>query len=151
MDKLVDFIKQYRWVFALPLLVPLSYYMSFVDKVLKINADRLAIHRNDPSFRSIAIQSKIDSIEYYDKGWPQVILEDGRSVSMELAKSGSEYLQAGDSIVKLAKTDSVTVYRHLPAYTEVRVYGAGEHHGIHDLDYEYSGLLKRYRIPNQPH
>ena len=64
--------------------------------------------------------------------------------------AGQEYLQAGDSIVKAVKTDSITVYRRYPTYTEVRLYGNGEHHGANDLDFYASGLLKRYRIPNPP-
>ena len=127
------------------------FYADKGDKVLNASLERQKIHYNDPAFRTITIQSKIDSIEYYDKGTPRVILGDGRSVRLEIVgKAGSEYVQVGDSIVKIAKTDSVTVYRPYPTYTEVCIFGNNSEHGYHDLDYPYSGLLQRYRIPHNP-
>lgn len=139
------------FAFTLVLMAAGLYFMGDANQVLERSLKRREQHRNDPAFRTITIQSKIDSIEYYDKGTPRVMLGDGRSVRLEIVgKAGSEYVQVGDSIVKIAKTDSVTVYRPYPTYTEVCIFGNNSEHGYHDLDYPYSGLLQRYRIPHNP-
>ena len=145
-----DVVEKCLFAFTLVLMAAGLYFMGDANQVLERSLKRREQHRNDPAFRTITIQSKIDSIEYYDKGTPRVMLGDGRSVRLEIHGSGEEYVQVGDSIVKVAKTDSVTVCRHHPTYIEVRLYGAGSNHGYHDLDYPYSGLLRRYRIPHNP-
>lgn len=109
-----------------------------------------SLHFNSPSFKSVAIHSPIKKVEYYYQGAPRVTLRDGRSIWLAVPGSGKEYVQVNDSIVKKANSEITTVYRRYPMYTEARVYGYGENHGAEDLDFPYSALLKRYRIPNPP-
>jgi len=103
-------------------------------------------HWNEPDFEDEVINSRIMTIEYYNKGFPRVILRDKRSVLLYVAGvEGKKYVSVGDSLVKRAGTNTVTVYRKYPTYTEVSVFGEGE-----DLEYEYSGILQRYRITVSP-
>jgi|GEM_PF-5607594 len=105
------------------------------------------MHWNAPPFKSITIHARIQRVLYYDRGTPRVILSDSQNVRLEVGGTGNKYVQAGDSIVKRAKTDSVTVYRTYPTYTEVRVYGDNGHGGTTDLDGYATGLIQRYRLP----
>lgn len=151
MNKLILLIKEHPWILAMPLVAMWVFYAGDAYKAMNTSMERLKIHHNEPDFPTYTIGSKIDSIEYYDKGFPRVTLQDGHSVLLKIpGKAGSEYVQVGDSIVKRAKTDSVTVYRRYPTYTEVRLYGNDPDGGLYDLDYKYSGLLQRYRIPHSP-
>ena len=128
------------WITSLLLLAGLIY---FSDEIL----DNLYPYWHSPDFETIKINSRVKEILYYNKGFPVVTLDDKRSLILEmLGKAGQEYVQVGDSIVKLAKTDSVTVYRKYHTYIEVCVFGQGRDYGQTDLDYPYSGLLKRGRI-----
>lgn len=101
-----------------------------------------------PSFEAVAIHSKILNIEGFSRGEPTVNLKDGRNILLKIPGSGKEYVRANDSIVKQAHSETTWVYRRYPTHTEVRVYGHGDQYGANDLDFPYSALLKRYRIPN---
>jgi hypothetical protein len=128
------------WLTGLILLAGLFY---FSDEIL----DNLFPLRHSPDFETVKINSKVKQVLYYNKGYPVVTLFDGRTLLLEIiGVAGKKYVQAGDSIVKLARTDSVTVYRRYPAYMEVCLFGEGKDYGQTDLDYPYSGLLKRERI-----
>lgn len=86
------------------------------------------------------------TIEYYDRSYPRVILRDKRSIPLQvIGEEGKKYIFVGDSVVKRAGTDTITVYRQYPTYTEMSVFGVGK-----DLEYPYSGILQRKRIPIAP-
>ena len=104
---------------------------------------------NIPAFKSLTINSRIDTITNYSRGYPRVVLHDGRNILLKLTHAGKKYVRVGDSIVKEPRTDSVLVFRQYPTYTEVHLFGHGEDYGANDLDYPYSGLLQRYRIPKK--
>jgi hypothetical protein len=101
-------------------------------------------------FTGIAIHSPIKRITHYSRGFPVVALGTGDTVMLHLPKAGQEYVQVDDSIVKLANSDSVTVYRQYSTYTEICLFGMDDGNGHDDLDYPYSGLLKRERVPHPP-
>lgn len=131
------------WITSLLIVAGLFY---FSDEIL----NSLYPYRHSPDFDTIRINSRIKKILYYNKGFPVVTLNDKRSLILKMpSKAGQEYVQVGDSIVKTANTDSVTVYRKYPAYTEVCIFGRGKDYGQTDLDYPYSGLLKRERIASK--
>lgn len=108
------------------------------------------LHFNNLDFKTVAIHSSIKSIAYYSRGMPVVDLRDGRHLLLNVSGGCQEYVRANDSLMKQAASDTLTIYRQYPNYSEVRIYGHGASYGAQDLDYPYSGLLQRYRIPHNP-
>ena len=107
------------------------------------------IYLNEPDFDGVAIHAKIEQVVSYSRGIPRVLLSDKRNLLLHIHGGGQKYVRAGDSVVNERYHDTLTVYRCYPIYTEVRMYGDSEDYEK-DLDYPYSGLLQRYRIPHNP-
>ena len=55
----------------------------------------------------------------------KVQLATGEIPALALPVAGHDYIQAGDSLVKAAGSDSITAYRRLPGRIEVSVFGPG--------------------------
>jgi hypothetical protein len=88
-----------------------------------------------------SLAGQVDTIFNYTRGMPKLGLSSGDVLVLYLPAAGQEYIQAGDSVVKKAGTETLTAYRKSPAYTEVSVFSSGNDSS------DAEGLLKRYRIP----
>ena len=94
-------------------------------------------------YKKMAIYAPIKKIPSYSRGWPHIVLADGRDILLMINGSGQEYVQVGDSIIKKAgEDDTVIVYRRHPSFYEVSVFAAGG-----NLGFQYSSLVARYRKP----
>ena len=145
---LLNYFRKKPWLFVL---IWLGFLLNFYLIAKSGIFTQFLTNKNYPNYKSSIIEARVRNVASYSRGYPRVNLTDGRNILLELPNSGQKYIQANDSLSKRANTDSITVYRAYPTYTEVRVYGNGENYEPGDLDYKYSGLLKRYRIPNKPH
>jgi hypothetical protein len=91
-------------------------------------------------YKVLQLAGRVDKVLSYSRGIQKVKLATGETQALALTAAGQQYIQAGDSLVKEAGSESITVYRQFPAYTEVSVFGSGTADG--------TGLVKRYQIKN---
>lgn len=95
-------------------------------------------------YKALQLASRVDKVLSYSHGIQKVKLATGETQALALTAAGQQYIQVGDSVVKVAGGDSITLYRQFPTYTEVSVFGPGpvDKPGAA----EYTGLIKRYQI-----
>ena len=89
-------------------------------------------------YRALQLAGRVTKTLSYAHGMQKVQLATGETPALALTAAGQQYIQAGDSLVKAAGSDSIIVYRRLPAYMEVSVFGPDAVGG--------SGLVRRYQI-----
>ena len=74
-------------------------------------------------YRALHLAGRVAKMLSYAHGMQKVQLATGETPALALTAAGQQYIQAGDSLVKAAGSDSITVYRRLPGYMEVSVFG----------------------------
>jgi hypothetical protein len=95
-------------------------------------------------YKALQLASRVDKVLSASRGIQKVKLTTGETQPLVLVGIAQSYIQAGDSLVKAAGSETITVYRHYPTYTEVSVFGPGalEKPGAK----KYTGLIRRYQI-----
>lgn len=81
--------------------------------------------RETERYKSLQLAGRVEKMLSYAHGMQKVQLATGETPALALTAAGHDYVQAGDSLVKAAGSDSITAYRRLPGYTEVSVFGPG--------------------------
>ena len=76
-------------------------------------------------YRALQLAGRVAKMLSYSHGMQKVKLATGETPALALTAAGHEYIQVGDSLVKEAGSDSITVYRRFPGHTEVSVFGLG--------------------------
>ena len=76
-------------------------------------------------YRALRLAGRVQKMLSYSHGMQKVQLATGETPALALTAAGHDYIQAGDSLVKEAGSESITTYRRLPSYTEVSVFGPG--------------------------
>ena len=94
--------------------------------------------RKNKEYNALQIAGRVDKVMPEGRTFQRVRLATGETQSIATTTAGQQYLQAGDSLVKEAGSESITTYRRFPAYTEVSVFGPNSP--------DKSGLTKRYQI-----
>ena len=74
-------------------------------------------------YRALQVAGRVTKMLSYAHGMQKVQLATGETPALALTAAAHDYIQAGDSLVKAAGSDSITVYRRLPGYMEVSVFG----------------------------
>ena len=74
-------------------------------------------------YRALQLAGRVAKMLSFSHGLQKVQLATGETPALALTAAGHDYIQAGDSLVKAAGSDSITVYRRLPGYIEVSVFG----------------------------
>ena len=80
---------------------------------------------NHSAYSQIAFSGRIDSIYYYDKIFP-VILINSRRLTLQIPTGCSEYLTKGDFISKGRNTKTIRVFRTAGEYLTSTLWGYGE-------------------------
>ncbi|MBO2008229.1 hypothetical protein [Hymenobacter negativus] len=89
-------------------------------------------------YKVLPLSSRVDKILSNSPGTQKVKLATGETQALVLTAAGQQYIQVGDSVVKAAGSESITIYRRFPTYTEVSVFGPNPT--------DKTGFIKRYRI-----
>ncbi|WP_168675286.1 hypothetical protein [Hymenobacter artigasi] len=89
-------------------------------------------------YKALQLAGRVEKILSNSRGIQKVKLATGETQALGLTAAGQQYLQVGDSVVKAAGSDSVTLYRRFSAYTEVSVFGPSAA--------DDTGLIRRYQI-----
>ena len=76
-------------------------------------------------YKALQVAGRVDKLLSYSHGMQKVKLATGETPALALSAAGHDYIQAGDSLVKAAGSDSITAYRRLPGYLEVSAFGPG--------------------------
>ena len=76
-------------------------------------------------YKALQVAGRVDKLLSYSHGMQKVQLATGETPALALSAAGHDYIQAGDSLVKAAGSDSITAYRRLPGYLEVSAFGPG--------------------------
>ncbi|MDQ2768972.1 MAG: hypothetical protein M3Y54_00525 [Bacteroidota bacterium] len=74
-------------------------------------------------YKALQLAGRVEKVLSSSRGIQKVKLATGETEALALPIAGQQYLQVGDSVVKVAGSESITVYRRLPDYTEVSVFG----------------------------
>ena len=98
--------------------------------------------RETERYKALQLAGRVDKVLSYSHGIQKVKLATGETPALALTAAGQQYIQVGDSVVKAAGTRAVTVYRPLPNYTEVSVFGEDSSGA--------DGLVRRYHLTKQP-
>ena len=80
--------------------------------------------RETERYRALQLAGRVAKMLSFSHGMQKVQLAIGETPALALTAAAHNYIQAGDSLVKATGSDSITVYRRLPAYMEVSVFGA---------------------------
>ncbi|MBU6121151.1 hypothetical protein [Hymenobacter siberiensis] len=89
-------------------------------------------------YKALQLAGRVDKILSNSRGIQKVRLATGETPALGLTAAGQQYIHVGDSVVKTAGSDSITLYRRFPAYTEVSVFGPNAA--------DDTGLIRRYQI-----
>ncbi|WP_216680466.1 hypothetical protein [Hymenobacter siberiensis] len=89
-------------------------------------------------YKALQLAGRVDKILSNSRGIQKVKLATGETQALGLTAAGQQYIHVGDSVVKTAGSDSITLYRRFPAYTEVSVFGPNAA--------DDTGLIRRYQI-----
>ena len=81
--------------------------------------------RETERYKALRLAGRVEKMLSYSHGMQKVRLATGETEALALTPASHEYIQAGDSLVKAAGSDSITAYRRFPGYTEVSVFGTG--------------------------
>jgi hypothetical protein len=81
--------------------------------------------REAERYKALQLAGRVTNMLSYLHGMQKVQLATGETAALALPAAGHDYIQAGDSLVKAASSDSITVYRRLPGGIEVSVFGPG--------------------------
>ena len=76
-------------------------------------------------YRALRLAGRVEKMLSYSHSMQKVKLATGETPALALTAAGHEYVQVGDSLVKVAGSDSITAYRRRPRYMEVSVFGPG--------------------------
>jgi hypothetical protein len=76
-------------------------------------------------YRALHLAGRVEKMLSYSHGMQKVQLATGETPALALTAAGHDYIQVGDSLVKAAGSESISVYRRLPGYMEVSVFGLG--------------------------
>ena len=89
-------------------------------------------------YKALQLAGRVEKILSNSRGIQKVKLATGETQGLGLTTAGQQYIQVGDSVVKAAGSDSITLYRRLPTYTEVSVFGLNAA--------DDTGLIRRYQL-----
>ena len=89
-------------------------------------------------YKALQLTGRVNKILSNSHGIQKVKLATGETQALALTAAGQQYIQVGDSVVKAAGSESITIYRRFPAYTEMSVFGPGS--------VDNAGLIRRYQI-----
>ena len=89
-------------------------------------------------YKALQLGGRVEKILSRSRGIQEVKLATGETQALTLTAAGQQYIQVGDSAVKAAGSDSITLHRQFPAYTEVSVFGPSAA--------DNTGLIRRYQI-----
>ena len=89
-------------------------------------------------YKALQLAGRVEKILSNSRGIQKVKLATGETQGLGLTIAGQQYIQVGDSVVKAAGSDSITLYRRLPTYTEVSVFGLNAA--------DDTGLIRRYQL-----
>jgi hypothetical protein len=89
-------------------------------------------------YKALQLAGRVDKILSNSRGIQKVKLATGETQALGLTAAGQQYIHVGDSVVKTAGSDSITLYRRFSAYTEVSVFGPNAA--------DDTGLIRRYQI-----
>ena len=92
-------------------------------------------------YKALQVAGRVDKLLSFSRGIQKVKLATGETPALALSAAGHDYIQAGDSLVKAAGSDSITAYRRLSGYTEVSIFGPGSA--------DNTGLIRRYQLEKQ--
>ena len=81
--------------------------------------------RETERYRALQLAGRVEKMLSYSPGMQKVLLATGETPVLALTAAGHDYIQVGDSLVKAAGSESITVYRQLPGRTEVSVFEPG--------------------------
>lgn len=95
-------------------------------------------------YKDLSLADRVVKVLSYSHGIQKVRLATGETKALALIGLAQSYIQAGDSVVKVAGSEGITIYRRFSTYTEVSVFGPGafEKSGAK----EYTGLIRRYQV-----
>ncbi len=96
-----------------------------LGQVLLYGITTANIRRETERYRALPLAGRVVKMLSYSHGMQKVQLATGETPALALTAAGHDYIQAGDSLVKVAGSDSITAYRRLPGYIEVSVFGQG--------------------------
>ena len=88
-------------------------------------------------YKALQLASRVDKVLSYSRGIQKVKLATGETQALALPTAGQQYIQVGDSVVKAVGSESISIYRRFPTYTQVSVFGPNGADG--------TGLIKRYQ------
>ena len=91
-------------------------------------------------YKALQLAGRVEQVLSNSRGIQKVKLATGETQALALTVAGQQYLQVGDSVIKAAGSEQISVYRRLPDYTEVSVFGPNTTGN--------KGLIKRYQKPN---
>jgi hypothetical protein len=75
-------------------------------------------------YKALQVAGRVDKLLSFSHGIQKVKFATGETQALMLPAAAQQYIQVGDSVVKAAGSDSITVYRRqLPGYIEVSVFG----------------------------
>ena len=94
--------------------------------------------RETERYKALQLAGRVYKILSSSRGIQKVKLATGETQALVLTAAGQQYIQVGDSVVKAAGSDSITLYRQFPAYTEVSVFRPSAA--------DDTGLIRRYHI-----
>jgi len=89
-------------------------------------------------YNALQLAGRVDKILSSSRGIQKVKLATGETPALALTTAGQQYIQVGDSVVKAAGSDSITLYRRFTTYTEVSIFGT--------TATDKTGFIKRYQI-----
>jgi hypothetical protein len=89
-------------------------------------------------YKAQQLAGRIDKVLSYSRGIQKVKLATGETEALALPGIGQQYIQVGDSVVKAAGSENITIYHRFPTYTEVSLFGPNAT--------DKTGLIKRYQI-----
>ncbi|GAB2875565.1 hypothetical protein [Hymenobacter ruber] len=92
-------------------------------------------------YKALQLASRVERVLSYSHGIQKVKLATGETQALVLTAAGQQYIQVGDSLVKAAGSDSITVYRRFPGYIEVTVFGSNST--------GKTGVIRRYQTKQQ--
>lgn len=96
--------------------------------------------RRSSEYKALRVAGRVDKVMLEGRTGRRVRFSTGETQSIFTTAEGEQYLQAGDSLVKEAGSESITVYRRFPAYTEVSVFGKASA--------DSTAPAKRYQLKN---
>ena len=89
-------------------------------------------------YKALLLAGRVEKILSNSRGIQKIKLATGETPALALTAAGQQYIQVGDSVVKAAGSERITLYRRFPAYIEVSVFSPSAA--------DKTGLIRRYQI-----